>query len=873
MLDDESKKFLLREENTAAARFARRLVVMLVPPLVALVLLGAYSIYGHVTQFQQAQREKEASLIARDARSFIAALRDERVATMDWLVKDERGAALDAQRIRTDEIIAVDYVDMMQRLDALRVPELEARLGPRAIRLAAEIEGISALREGVDTGTLGPADVLAAYGQILSDASFASDVQTLLGQDVGYIADARAQYSLAQAIEALAQTQARGVIGFLPGAGRGEALVLISEQKGQYRNLKNQFRAVATPEQRDALTAIEGAEQSLRRDEIYSELINGLRGDGALTITEEAWMEAYAAVIGQLEALQTRLFDDLIASADAHLDASVRHILLVAGAELAVLVATSLIYWKLLTSLTKPLRRLARGLQRLARGETDIWLNGLDRPDLIGLVGRSTVRIVRLGEENLQVRAALDVSSSLLMILDTAGKVVYINRAIDAAMDESMMYFMEEFPDFEPMAAFEFLRSIVVDEVEAKHCPLEQVDQRVKVEVGFDNRLFDVDVTPVRNAVEEPAGHSIEFREVTASRSIEHQISEVIEAVRQGSFDARIDLSVEEPFFTVIVDGLNTITAQVNDLITSMKTALGALAEGDLTQRVSGDYAGDLADLAHATNTTIERLRNMVSQITAGGVEIQAKGSEIRTAAQGLSERSGKTAAALEETAAAMEEISRTVAETAEMAGGANALSQEASQTAEAGSEIVGSTVAAMDRIRESSQRIGEIVRVIDDISFQTNLLALNAAVEAARAGEAGKGFAVVASEVRSLAQRSTEAAHDIKSLIDSSSENVGEGVRLVEKTGGALTGILKVIRTSSDRIAQISEASRELAVGIADVTRALSEVDSNTQANADVARSNNEHAKLLAARSDDLSTLVREFRTDDAGEEMRDAS
>ncbi|MEM1265035.1 MAG: methyl-accepting chemotaxis protein [Pseudomonadota bacterium] len=873
MLDEESKKFLLREENLAAARFARRLVLMVVPPLTALALLGAYSIYGYVAEFQQAQREQEASVIARDARSFMAALRDERVATMAWMVKDDRRAALDAQRTQTDEVIAADYVDMMQRLEALRVPELEARLGPRAIRLASEIEGIAALREGVDAGTFGPVDVLAAYSQILSDASFASDVQTLLGRDIAYIADARAQYSLAQALEALAQTQARGVIAFLPNASRGEALVLISELKGQYRNLKNQFRAVATPAQRDALAAIEATEQSLLRDDIYSELVEELRGDGALTVTEAAWMEGYDPVIEQLEALQTRLFDGLVSRADAHLEASARHILVVAGTVLAVFVATSLIYWKLLASLTLPLRRLARGLQRLARGETDIWLNGLDRPDLIGLVGRSTVRIVRLGEENLQVRAALDVSSSLLMILDTAGKVVYINRAIDAAVDESMMYFMEEFPDFEPMAAFEFLRGMVIDELEAKHCPLEQVDERVKVEVGFDNRFFDVDVTPVRNAIEEPAGHSIEFREVTASRLIERQISEVIEAVRQGSFDARIDVSVDEPFFMVIVEGLNTITAQINDLMTSMKTALGALADGDLTQRVSGDYAGDLADLAKATNTTIERLRSMVGQITSGGVEIQAKGSEIRTAAQGLSERSGKTASALEETAAAMEEISRTVAETAEMASGANALSQEASQTAEAGSEIVGSTVAAMDRIRESSQRIGEIVRVIDDISFQTNLLALNAAVEAARAGEAGKGFAVVASEVRSLAQRSTEAARDIKALIDSSSENVGEGVRLVEETGSALTGILEVIRNSSDRIAQISDASRELAVGIADVSRALSEVDSNTQANAEVARSNNEHAQLLAARSDDLSALVREFRTDEADEEMRDAS
>jgi methyl-accepting chemotaxis protein len=214
---------------------------------------------------------------------------------------------------------------------------------------------------------------------------------------------------------------------------------------------------------------------------------------------------------------------------------------------------------------------------------------------------------------------------------------------------------------------------------------------------------------------------------------------------------------------------------------------LQQLAVGDLSTNIDDELPGDLNDLRRAYNRSLEQLRDLVTQIQTVTSEVESAAAEISSGTCDLSERTEQAASSLEETAASTEEMAATVRQNAENAKNADQLANAANQTASKGGQVVERAVAAMSGIENSAQKITDIIGVIDEIAFQTNLLALNASVEAARAGEAGKGFAVVAQEVRQLAQRSAQAASDIKTQIQDSNSQVKDGVQLVNQAGEAL--------------------------------------------------------------------------------------
>jgi methyl-accepting chemotaxis protein len=235
---------------------------------------------------------------------------------------------------------------------------------------------------------------------------------------------------------------------------------------------------------------------------------------------------------------------------------------------------------------------------------------------------------------------------------------------------------------------------------------------------------------------------------------------------------------------------------------------------------------------------------------------------EIASASSDLSRRTEQQAASLEETAAALDEITATVRRSAEGAKRAFSAASEARADAHRSGEVVGEAVSAMDAIESSSRQITQIIGVIDEIAFQTNLLALNAGVEAARAGDAGRGFAVVAQEVRALAQRSAEAAKEIKTLIATSSAQVGRGVKLVAQTGEALAEIANKVAQIDGLISEIASSSQEQAVGLAQVNIAVNQMDQVTQQNAGMVEEATAAAANLSSESRELTRLVGQFRT-----------
>ncbi len=298
--------------------------------------------------------------------------------------------------------------------------------------------------------------------------------------------------------------------------------------------------------------------------------------------------------------------------------------------------------------------------------------------------------------------------------------------------------------------------------------------------------------------------------------------------------------------------------------IEGIQTAVRAAAEQDLTKRVPVQgLSGDMLVLCGGVNELIDSFATVTGTVSGITRDIDAAAREISTGADDLSKRTEEQASSLEETAATTEELAASVKASANGARQAASIADEAMRAAQSGGTIAQQAVDAMARIESASQKISEIIRVIDDIAFQTNLLALNAAVEAARAGDAGKGFAVVASEVRTLAQRSGEAAKDISELISSSNTEVVEGVRLVRKAGDSLTDILEATKRVASTISDISAASGEQANGIDEMSQTVAHLDEMTQANAALSEESAASANALAGRIAELNQLVAGFRTD----------
>ncbi|WP_334162305.1 methyl-accepting chemotaxis protein [Phenylobacterium sp.] len=290
---------------------------------------------------------------------------------------------------------------------------------------------------------------------------------------------------------------------------------------------------------------------------------------------------------------------------------------------------------------------------------------------------------------------------------------------------------------------------------------------------------------------------------------------------------------------------------------------LSALAEGDLTARIDGDFPTEYARIQSDFNAAIQRLAEVMGVIIETAGSIGAATGEIGQAADDLSKRTEQQAASLEETAAALDEITATVRKTAEGATHARDVVATAKSDAERSGEIVRDAVTAMTEIEKSAQQISQIIGVIDEIAFQTNLLALNAGVEAARAGDAGRGFAVVASEVRALAQRSADAAKEIKALISASTQQVGEGVTLVGRTGEALERIVAQVSDITGVVTEIAASAAEQATGLAEVNTAVNQMDQVTQQNAAMVEQSTAASHNLAQETHQLTELISRFKVE----------
>ena len=340
------------------------------------------------------------------------------------------------------------------------------------------------------------------------------------------------------------------------------------------------------------------------------------------------------------------------------------------------------------------------------------------------------------------------------------------------------------------------------------------------------------------------------------------QLDDAAKHVESTNASARTSLLV----FSLIALGLGvwfavTLTRSITRPLQGAADVADAIANFDLTQRVPQGGRDETGQLLGSLSGMQEQLLKLIGDVRGSAESIGTASAEIATGNHDLSARTEQTASNLQEVAASMTQLTGTVRQTADSAMTANQLSSSAAETAQRGGSVMGQVVSTMGEISDSSRRIADIIGTIDGIAFQTNILALNAAVEAARAGEQGRGFAVVAGEVRSLAQRSAEAAKEIKTLIGASVERVESGSRLVEDAGGAMTEIVASVQRVADIIGEISAAAREQSDGINQVNAAVGQLDQMTQQNAALVEESAAAAESLKEQSQRLATAISVFR------------
>ncbi len=458
----------------------------------------------------------------------------------------------------------------------------------------------------------------------------------------------------------------------------------------------------------------------------------------------------------------------------------------------------------------------------------------------------------RTMNENLQIRVALDNVTTNVMMADKDMKIVYMNKAISGMFARAESDIRKQFQGFSSTN----IMGLNIDSFHRNPAHQRQIlgsvtsTHNATIQIG--GRSFTLAANPVINDKGERLGSVVEWNDITAQLLIQKEIDEIVNGAVNGDFTKRINVEGKEGFYKQLTDGMNRLLEVSAVGLEEVVRVLGALANGNLTEKITNEYHGTFGKLKDYSNNTVEKLTDIITEVRRSTEALVSAAEEVSSTAQSLSQSSSEQAASVEETSASLEEMSANINQNADNAKQTNAIATKAATDAVQGGTSVLETVKAMKQI---AQKIG----IVEDIAYQTNLLALNAAIEAARAGEHGKGFAVVASEVRKLAERSQVAANEISELASSS-------VQIAETAGKLIGDIVPSIHKTADLVQEIAASSSEQASGVGQINKAITQLDSVTQQNASASEELASTSEELTGQAEALRLAMTFFVTEHEG-------
>jgi len=468
--------------------------------------------------------------------------------------------------------------------------------------------------------------------------------------------------------------------------------------------------------------------------------------------------------------------------------------------------------------------------------------------------------------ESKRITQALDNVHNGVMVANKGFEIIYMNDSIQKIFKAAESDIRKQLPDFSADKLMGSNIDLYHKNPAYQRGILEKLQESFRTDLVIAGRYMTVIASPVNGDGGERIGYVAEWEDRTHEVLIEKEIDQLVQGVKAGDLSARIKLSDQQGFTKTLSSGINELTDVIESVFGDVNRVMENMAEGDLTVSITNEYQGVYAECKNNINDTLAKLSEFIIQIRDAADFIDSSSQEMASGNNNLSHRAEQQAASLEETAASMEELASTVKNNAQNTVQATEVVESASQLAQKGGGVVKSAIAAMQEINESSNKIAEIIGVIDEIAFQTNLLALNASVEAARAGEQGRGFSVVATEVRNLAQRSATAAQQSNELIQNSVQKVRAGTAFVNETGAALTEIVESVAKVGDIVAHIASASSEQSSGIEQVNQAVSQMDDITQQNAALAEQAAAGSIAMSEQSTNMTQLLSFFRVSSKG-------
>ena len=495
-----------------------------------------------------------------------------------------------------------------------------------------------------------------------------------------------------------------------------------------------------------------------------------------------------------------------------------------------------------------PIRQCIAVMNNMAEGKYDDSID-IKRTDELGDLMRAlkSMQIKQgfdvnnaryLAQQTDRIKTALDVAETNVMMADANNNIIYINNATQKMFNEIETDLREALPDFE---ANNLLGSNI-DQFHKNPAHQQGMLKNLKstyiATMPVGKLTMQITATPVFDEDNKRLGTVVEWINRTVEIGIETEVANIVEAAADGDFSQHIEEEGKNGFYLTLSKGINDVMKTTSIGIDNVVRVLRALSQGDLTQRIEGDYNGVFNQLKTDVNETIEHLTNVIGKVHNNTDQSADTAQEVNGTAQILGQGSSEQAASLEEISSSMEQMSANIRQSADNAGQTEQIAQKAATDAKESGDSVTEAVVAMKDIAEK-------ISIIEEIARQTNLLALNAAIEAARAGEHGKGFAVVAAEVRKLAERSQKAAGEIGDLS-------GSTVIIAEQAGEKLLQLVPDIQKTAELVQEISVASREQDVGAEEINKAIQQLDRTVQRSAASAEELAASASQLTRQAED---------------------